>query len=116
MGSFIALLILGGFVWFWFDSTKAKESASRSAAIACIEIGVQFLDQTVSLEKIKPSRNQKGQFSLLRIYTFDFSIRGDQRFQGRAKMLGSKLLQMQLEKPEGLIIDEDDKSTSDTHQ
>lgn len=109
MGSIIALLFLAGIIWFWLDSTKTKELASQAAAKACREMGVQFLDQTVSLEKLKRSRNQQGRFAFLRIYVFDFSIQGDQRFQGRAKMLGERLLQVQLDKPEGLIIEDEDR-------
>ena len=107
MGSIIAFLILAGIIWFWLDSTRTKELASYAAAQACKEMGVQFLDQTVSLEKLKRSRNHQGRFTFLRIYKFDFSVHGDQRFHGRAKMLGQKLLQMQLDKPEGLIIEND---------
>ena len=107
MGNIIALLILAGIIWFWFDSIRTKEIASYAAAKACKEMSVQFLDQTVSLEKLKPARSYQGRFTLLRIYCFDFSIHGDQRFQGRAKMLGQKLLQVQLDKPDGLIIEDD---------
>ncbi len=108
MGSIIALLILSGVIWFWLDSIKTKELASQAAAKACVDMGVQFLDQTVSLEKLKRSRNHRGHFTFLRIYCFDFSTRGDQRYQGRAKMLGQKLLQVQLDKPEGLIIENEE--------
>lgn len=107
MGSIIALLSLAGIIWFWFDSIKTKEIASHAAAKACSNIGVQFLDQTVSLEKLKRSRNKQGRLTFLRIYVFDFSIQGDQRFQGRAKMLGQRLIQIQLDKPEGLIIEDE---------
>lgn len=107
MGNIIALLILASIIWFWFDSTRTKEIASYAAAKACKEMRVQFLDQTVSLEKIKPARDYQGRLTFLRIYRFDFSIHGDQRFQGRAKMLGQKLLQVQLDKPDGLIIEDD---------
>ena len=108
MGNIIALLILAGIIWFWFDSTRTKELAAHAAEKACKEMSVQFLDQTVSLEKLKRSRNHQGRLTFLRIYGFDFSIHGDQRFHGRAKMLGQKLLQVQLDRPEGLVIEDEE--------
>ena len=106
MGSIITLLILAGIIWFWLDSIKTKELASQAAAKACKAMDVQFLDQTVSLETLKTARNAQGRLTLLRLYQFEFSIRGDKRYQGKAKMLGQKLLQIQLDKPEGLVIDD----------
>ena len=106
MGSIIILLILAGIIWFWLDSIKTKELASQAAAKVCISMGVQFLDQTVSLEHLKTARNAQGRLSLFRLYQFEFSTRGDKRYQGKVKVLGQQLLQIQLNKPEGLIIDD----------
>jgi hypothetical protein len=105
MDVLIALLVLAGSIWFWLDSIKVKELAVRSAAQACQAIQVQFLDQTVSLAKIKPVRNAAGRLTWRRIYTFEFTMQGEQRYKGQAIMRGQILKHVHLEKPDGLIIE-----------
>jgi nitrate reductase beta subunit len=106
MGTLITLLILAGIVWFWLDSTRTKEIAVQASAQACREIGVQWLDQTVSIGKIKPVRNAKGRLILMRIYEFDFTLDGTERLQGRAVMYGQTVKQIHLDKPDGMVIEQ----------
>lgn len=105
MINFLILLGFGLLAWFWQDSLRTRERAIRAAAQACKEIGAQLLDQTVSLESIKPARNRRGHLIFKRIYGFDFSVAGYERRRGRAIMAGQVLEQMQIDEPEGTIID-----------
>ncbi len=105
MINFLILLSFGLLAWFWQDSLRTRERAIRAAAQACKEIGAQLLDQTVSLESIKPARNRRGRLTFKRIYSFDFSVAGYERRRGRAIMAGQVLEQMQIDEPEGTIID-----------
>ena len=47
-------LLLGLFalVWFWRDSLRVREIATRISRSACESHGVQFLDQTVALRRL----------------------------------------------------------------
>jgi hypothetical protein len=110
MNSIIALIIIAGLIFFWIDSMNAREKAIHAAIKACQDINVQFLDQTVALKTLKPIRNTHGRLTLRRIYTFDFSIHGNERKQGRAIMLGQNLKQVQLDHEEGMIIDDNIKT------
>ncbi|MEZ5537149.1 MAG: DUF3301 domain-containing protein [Thiolinea sp.] len=104
----INLLILFAFgliAWFWQDSLRTRERAVQAAAKACKEIGAQLLDQTVSLQSIKPARNKLGRLTFQRIYGFDFSVAGYERRQGRAFMLGQVLKQIQIDEAEGTTIE-----------
>ena len=104
----INLLILFAFgliAWFWQDSLRTRERAIQAAAKACKEIGAQLLDQTVSLQSIKPARNKRGRLTFQRIYSFDFSVAGYERRQGRAFMLGQALKQIQVDEVEGTTIE-----------
>jgi hypothetical protein len=104
----INLLILFAFgllAWFWQDSLRSRERAIRAAAQACKEIGAQLLDQTVSLESIKPARNKRGRLTFKRIYGFDFSVAGYERRRGRALMAGQTLEQVQIDEIEGTTIE-----------
>lgn len=105
MTNLIILLLLGLAVWFWYDSLRTRERAIRAAAQACREIGAQLLDQTVSLENLKPTRNKRGSMALRRIYGFDFTVAGYERRRGRAIMLGQVLEQVQIDEVEGTTID-----------
>ncbi|CAA6824044.1 MAG: Unknown protein [uncultured Thiotrichaceae bacterium] len=108
MGSLIVLLFIALLVLFWHDSMKSREVAIAAAQRACQEINVQLLDQTVSVESIKPARSRRGRFVFKRIYGFDFSVQGAERLHGRAYLLGQVLQQVQLETDEGMIIDDNE--------
>lgn len=108
MGSFIVLFFIVVMVLFWQDSMKSREVAIAAAHRACQEINVQLLDQTVSVESIKPARSKTGRFVFKRIYGFDFSMQGAERLHGRAHLLGQVLQQIQLETDEGMIIEDNE--------
>jgi len=65
----LALLLLG---WFWLDSLRARELATEICRAACQQRGLQFLDQTVSLRRLRIRRTDTG-LRILRVYLFDFS-------------------------------------------
>ena len=83
-------LLLIGFIvfmfWFWKDSMSTREIALSVARRACADIDVQFLDDTVSVAKLKLCRNQSGTMALCRLYTFEFSQSGEARYLGRIYM------------------------------
>lgn len=84
----IGVAILGGLFWLWFDSTRVHEIAVEHARSQCRVDGVQFLDDTVSLATIKPSRDEEGHLTFKRAYTFEYSDTGNDRKAGRVVMLG----------------------------
>lgn len=105
MNTIIVLLILAGLIYFWLDSMKSKEVAMAYAAKECQSINVQLLDQTVSLKSIKPIRDRRGRLVFKRIYTFDFSIHGSERSEGRVILEGIVMKQIQLDYEDGMVID-----------
>lgn len=105
MGSLLTLFIFGLLVWFWFDSLKVREQAIQIARASCAKHNAQFLDQSVSLESIKPKRDPYGRMTWERIYGFDFSLQGVERRRGRTIMLGKTLKQIQMDIDDGTVID-----------
>lgn len=105
MGSLVILILGGLLVWFWFDSLKAREFAVNVARTTCMQKQVQFLDQSVSLESIKPKRDQYGRVVWQRVYGFDFSLQGVERRHAYVVMLGKQLKQIQMDIEEGMTID-----------
>ena len=87
----ISVAILGGLFWLWFDSTRVHEIVVEHARSHCQVDGVQFLDDTVSLAAIKPSRDEEGRLTFKRSYTFEHSDTGNDRKAGRVVMLGREV-------------------------
>jgi hypothetical protein len=104
MSTLLFLAALGGTVWFWADSTRARESAVQRCARACEEARVQFLDQTVALGSLGMARNGAGHAVFRRHYGFEFSTDGQDRHRGQVVVIGQQVEFVRLEHPQGPFI------------
>ncbi len=100
----LSLIILVALVWFWTDSMRARELAMRRCTSLCQELDVQFLDHTVRLARLRLGRNERGRIELRRIYVFDFSTDGKDRWFGVLVLLGHQVQYMRMEHPEGAVV------------
>ena len=89
-------LLLALAVWFVSDSLKAREAAHEAARKACTEAGVQFLDDTVSQSGMRFARDAQGRAVLERHFRFEFSPTGEDRQQGRVRLLGNRVQEVNL--------------------
>lgn len=89
MSGLTYLLIAVLIAWFWVDSLHAREAAITITKQRCRIHKLQFLDQTVVLESIRPRWTQQG-IRLCRVYHFDYSLEGVEREQGKITMVGSR--------------------------
>ena len=96
MAELFVLLLLALAVWFVSDSLKAREAAHAAARRACEEAGVQFLDDTVSQSGMRLTRNADGRVTFERYFRFEFSPTGDDRQQGRVRLLGGRVQEVNL--------------------
>lgn len=103
MDVFVLIAIIAGIVWFWMDSLKSREFATKRCHSFCVENGVQLLDQSIHLNKVFPAR-KNGRLKLRRFYVFEFSIDGADRYNGVAVEFGNKIEYLSLLHPEGEII------------
>jgi hypothetical protein len=87
MELFALILFLAG-AWFWADSMRAREVALDIGRRSCAAEGVQFLDWTVSLRRMRLARDEDGRLRILRTYDFEFSESGDDRSRGSVTLLG----------------------------
>ena len=46
------LILLGGLLWLWFDSLKAREAGMRESRTACTAEGLLLLDDTVAISRV----------------------------------------------------------------
>lgn len=93
------LLLLMLTIWFWRDSLRVRELATRISRTACQSHGVQFLDQTVALRRIGVRWLRVG-LKIRRIYEFDYSLEGSGRQTGYIVMLGSQAVTLRIDLPE----------------
>lgn len=83
----VLLALLGG---FWFAATGSRERARRLCKAACQRLGVQLLDDTVGLRRLRPGRNAAGRVCLVWDYGFEFSPDGSNRARGLIRLRGSR--------------------------
>ena len=88
----ISLLVIGGVVWLWFDSLRARDSAIAAARAACNSEGLLLLDDTVAIASLKPARDGDGHLKLSRVYEFEYSDTGNNRRKGSIVLQGHRVL------------------------
>ncbi len=77
--------------WYWFSSLRAREHASHAAAEACRRQELQFLDDTVALQRLGVVRDGYGHLALRRTYRFEYSQIGNDRQQGFIIVVGARV-------------------------
>ena len=92
----LLLASLAALAWFWWDSLQKRELAVRAARAVCERAGVQFLDDSVALSKMKLQRDSNQRARIYREFSFDYSSVGDDRQAGRVYLLGEIVLSADL--------------------
>jgi hypothetical protein len=90
LGTWLLLFAIALAVWLWMDALGARERAVRYGRQLCREAGVQLLDQTVSLTRIRIARVD-GLPALVRRYGFEISLDGSDRHRGHLDLEGHAL-------------------------
>jgi hypothetical protein len=88
METVFAVLLLALAVGFWLDSARAREAATQRAHPECRRRGLQFLDETVALRRLR-LRTTGGGVRLQRTYSFDFNDGTTARYTGSIRLVGS---------------------------
>jgi|GEM_PF-524116 len=92
------IALVGLIVWFWLDSSRARELATGLARSMCQKRGLQFLDDTVSQTRFGLRWTSNG-LRLRRMFIFDFSMEGLGRRSGWLILLGTQVEQFDLGLP-----------------
>ena len=104
MSALVLTIVIGLIGWFWASSMRSRELALSLSAKACESVGVQFLDQTVSISRIGLGRSPRGRLNLQRVYGFEFTRDGSERWQGRVAMQGDQVKAIHLDHPDGPLV------------
>ena len=86
----VFLCVVAG--WIVWDTMKARETANAAMRAACDERGLFFLDDTVSLQSVRPKRDDDGRIRLRRVYRFQYSDTGHNRRNGSIALLGDAVI------------------------
>lgn len=97
MQEFWLLPALLAVVWFWLDAMRARETAMAVVRRACSQHGVQLLDETVALVRLRLGRDASGHVGWRRRFRFEFSDEGDNRRCGEVELLGRQVTMLYLE-------------------
>jgi len=92
----LLLILLAALAWFWWDSLQKREIALTTARLACERAGVQFLDASVALRKLKLRRDSDQRACFYREYAFEYSTQGDDRQPGWVWLLGVRVVNVTL--------------------
>ncbi len=97
-GTWISLLLIALAAWAWIDALRAREFAIHHGRELCRQAGVQLLDQTVSLRRVRLKR-RNGLPTLVRRYAFEVSLNGSDRHRGHLDLAGDRLESWSLPQP-----------------
>lgn len=89
-GTLIALLVAACLVWAWMDGLHARESAIAHGHRLCAQAGLQLLDQSVAMSRIRVVWRD-GLPTLSRRYVFEVSVDGSDRRPGHLQIEGHRL-------------------------
>ncbi|HEY8035908.1 MAG TPA: DUF3301 domain-containing protein [Methylobacter sp.] len=89
-------LLLGAYL-YWFNGQLVKEVALKAVRMNCLNLEVQMLDEYVALNSIRLKRDQSGKMRVQRIFLFEFSSTGNERYNGVCIMLGRRVESIQME-------------------
>lgn len=91
MSEMLLAAAAAGVAWFWYSSLRAREQAAQAALQACQRQQLQFLDDTVVLQRLALARDAEGRMALRRAYRFEYSHGGNDRRQGFIIVLGARV-------------------------
>lgn len=88
------LVILG--VIYWLRARDLKQFALNAATQHCAKLDLALLDESVVLKSLKFVRNDQGRKCLARIYQFEFTVNGQERYVGEITLIRRSVLQIRL--------------------
>ncbi|MDO9047703.1 MAG: DUF3301 domain-containing protein [Methylobacter sp.] len=89
-------LLLSAYL-YWFNGQQVKEVALKAVRANCLNLEVQMLDEYVALNSIRLKRDQAGKIRVRRIFLFEFSSTGNERYNGVCIMLGRHVESIRME-------------------
>ncbi|WP_111498128.1 MULTISPECIES: DUF3301 domain-containing protein [Marinobacter] len=94
----LTLLFLFGFLaWYWWRAKEIKDLVLDAARRYCKRMDVTLLDDAVYLRGLWFKRDPEGRIRVWRRFLFEFTATGEERYTGRAILLGKRIEHLQLD-------------------
>ena len=97
LAKLLLLILAGAIAIYWWQSGLFKGRARALATAHCRQMGLQLLDQSMVITRIRPALSSSGKIEFRRTYQFEFASIGDRRYQGQLVMQGMRLKSIELE-------------------
>ncbi|ACO76437.1 hypothetical protein AvCA_01750 [Azotobacter vinelandii CA] len=91
----ILLLLAGTGAWLW-HTHGLRERALAAVRQHCAKAGVDLLDDNVALRRFGLHPDARGHRRMARIYDFEFTVTGEQRYNGSIVMFGRHVARIEL--------------------
>ncbi|TBW12247.1 DUF3301 domain-containing protein [Azotobacter chroococcum subsp. isscasi] len=92
---FILLLLAGIGAWLW-HTHGLRERALAAVRQHCAKTDVELLDDNVALRSFGLHPDARGRQRMARIYDFEFTVTGEQRYNGSIVMFGRHVARIEL--------------------
>ncbi|MCB1615610.1 MAG: DUF3301 domain-containing protein [Pseudomonadales bacterium] len=92
----IAVLV-GSLLYLLWLGLAAREQLLRALDIFCVNQGLQLLDESVVLRSLSLGRNRRGKWRIRRVYSFEFSSLGDDRYNGLVTFFDNRIVNSRLD-------------------
>jgi hypothetical protein len=97
LNELILITLLLAACLYWLSGQQVKEIALKAVKAQCSNLDVQMLDEYVALTGIRLARDQRGKIRLQRLFSFEFSSTGNDRYNGVCMMLGRQVESIRME-------------------
>lgn len=88
LGNMLVLMLLAtGAAWLWHNH-GLREKALARVKQHCAKLDLELLDENVAFKRMTFGRDGNGRKRLARIYTFEFTVTGEQRHPGTITQFG----------------------------
>ena len=93
----VLFVILVFTLYYWWSASVIKEIALAATKLHCQNMDVQLLDECIALNRLWFKQDEMGKNRVWRSYRFEFTLTGENRYDGHTILLGSKVLLIQLD-------------------
>lgn len=100
LGEIVTVFFFGALCLYFLDAIRVRELALQAVQRAGERDDFQLLDQSVHINRLSLSRDERGRWKIWRQYRFDYSFDGVRREQGFVIMLGKRLQAVVVSEPQ----------------
>ncbi len=97
LSDMLVLLLLALAAVFWWKTQQIKPHALQAATKRCEQEGLQLLDQSVVLRRVRFKRGTDGRLHACRRFRFEFSSTGVARYYGYVEVVGHRVASVSLD-------------------